>query len=316
VSVDGILNIFKPAGRTSFSVVSLLRRLSGERRVGHTGTLDPEATGVLVICFGQGTKVIRFLAKARKTYQAEVELGVATDSYDATGRMVQKGDPSSVSRDQVEQVLNSFRGSIEQVPPMYSAIKCEGKRLYRLAWEGIEVPRKPRAVQIFHLELLRWQSPVASIEVECSAGTYIRSLAQDIGVALGCGAHLKKLVRLKSEPFHISEAVSLPLIEEAFHHGYWDRFLYPVDEVLLGWEATILSRENEALVGDGKLVSLRDERLLAQPVNRCRAYSVDGRFLAVLRQETQGLWHPEKVFHSVDCRSAPCSAQPLARYLS
>lgn len=311
MSVDGILNIFKPAGRTSFSVVSLLRRLSGERRVGHTGTLDPEATGVLVVCFGQATKVIRFLAKVRKTYQAEIELGVATDSYDATGMVVKRGDPSSVSREQVEQTLDSFRGPIEQVPPMYSALKYEGKRLYRLAWEGIEVPRKPRAVQIFRLELLEWQSPVVSIEVECSAGTYIRSLAQDIGAAIGCGAHLRKLVRLKSEPFHISEAVSLPLIEEAFHLGYWHRFLYPIDEVLLGWEVTILSKENEALVGNGKLVSLGDERLLAHPVNRCRAYSVDGRFLAVLRQENQGLWHPEKVFHSVDRNNVSCSAQPL-----
>ncbi|MBM4462260.1 MAG: tRNA pseudouridine(55) synthase TruB [Chloroflexi bacterium] len=299
VSVDGILNIFKPSGRTSFSVVSLLRRLSGERRVGHTGTLDPEATGVLVVCFGQATKVIRFLARAKKTYQAEIELGLATDSYDATGRVVKRGDPSSVNRDQVEQVLNCFRGPIEQVPPMYSAVKREGKRLYRLAWEGIEVPRKPRTVQIFRLELMEWQSPIASIEVECSAGTYIRSLAQDIGVALGCGAHLKKLVRLKNEPFHISEAVSLPLIEEAFHHGYWDRFLYPIDEVLLGWEATILSKENEMLVDKGRTVCLQGERLLAHPVNRCRAYSADGRFLAVLRQETIGLWHPEKVFHSI-----------------
>lgn len=310
MSVDGILNIDKPSGRTSYSVVSQLRRLSGERRVGHAGTLDPDATGVLVVCFGQGTKVIQFLSKARKTYQAEVELGVATDTYDAAGKTVYKSDPSSVTRDQVEEVLCSFRGSLQQVPPMYSALKHEGQRLYHLALKGIEVPRKPRDVQIFRLELMKWQSPVVAIEVECSAGTYIRSLAQDMGTILGCGAHLKKLVRLKSEPFHISEATPLPLIEEAFSHGYWHRFLYAVDEVLLGWRATILSSENEALVRMGRSLSLGDEGALAQSADWCRAYSVDGRFLAVLRQQEKDVWHPEKVFHSADCGIKQCPACP------
>jgi len=300
VSVDGILNVLKPAGRTSFAVVSLLRRLSGEPRVGHAGTLDPDATGVLVLCFGQGTRIIEFLAQARKTYQAEIELGITTDSYDASGKVVQTSDPSFVTEGQVEQALHSFLGSIEQIPPMYSALKYKGKRLYRFAWEGIEVPREPRSVQVLGLELLGWQPPIITIEVECSAGTYIRSLAHDIGLALGCGAHLRKLVRIKSEPFHISEAIPLPFIEQAFCHGYWQRFLYAVDEVLLGWEAAILSQESEAMVRNGRSIPLASTGLSAQSVNRCRAYSTDGRFLAVLRQEDKDRWHPEKVFHLTD----------------
>jgi len=296
VSVDGIFNILKPPGKTSFAVVSLLRSLSGERRVGHAGTLDPEASGVLVVCLGQGTRIIEFLAGAIKTYQAEIELGITTETYDASGKVIQKADPSFVTEEQIKQVLRSFYGSIEQIPPMYSALKHKGIRLYQLAWQGIEVTRKPRKVHLFRLELLGWQPPIITVEVECSAGTYIRSLAQDIGQALGCGAHLKRLVRLRSEPFHITEAIPLPSIEEAFHHGYWRRFLYSIDEALLGWSTAILSEETEALVGKGRSITLGDRSLLAYPIDRCRAYSTDGRFLAVLYQKEGNLWHPEKVF--------------------
>ena len=298
MSVDGILNILKPPGETSFAVVSLLRSLSGERRIGHAGTLDPEASGVLVLCLGQGTRIVEFLAGAVKTYQAEIELGTTTETYDASGKVIQRSDPSFVTEEQVRKVLHSFRGSIEQIPPMYSALKYKGRRLYQLAWEGIEVTRKPRKVQLSRLELLGWQPPIITIEVECSAGTYIRSLAQDIGLTLGCGAHLKRLVRLKSEPFHIAEAIPLPLIEEAFHHGYWQRFLYSIDEALLGWSTAILSEESEALVRKGRSIPLGDRSPLTHSIHRCRAYSTDGRFLAVLYQKEGNLWHPKKVFHN------------------
>ncbi len=296
MSVDGILNVLKPAGKTSFEVVSLLRRLSGEPRVGHAGTLDPEATGVLVLCFGQGTRIVEFLTKASKTYQAEIKLGVATDTYDASGKVIQTGDPSSVTEEQVKQVLHSFSGSIEQIPPMYSALKYKGKRLYQLAWKGIEVTREPREVQFFRLELLEWQSPLITIEVECSAGTYIRSLAQDIGQALGCGAHLKRLVRLKSEPFHIADAIPLSSLEDAIHYGYWQCFLYSIDAVILNWKAAILNQESEVIIKKGRSITLGDRSLLTYPGDRCRAYSADGRFLAVLRLKEERLWHPEKVF--------------------
>ena len=299
MSVDGVLNVLKPAGITSFAVVSRLRHLTGEPRVGHAGTLDPEATGVLVVCFGQGTRIVEFLAGARKSYKAEVELGVATDSYDASGKVVHRSEPFSVSREQVEGVLRSFYGSVDQIPPMYSAIRYKGKRLYQLARKGIEVPRKPRRVQFFRLELLEWRFPTIVIEVECSGGTYIRSLAHDIGLALGCGAHLGKLIRLKSEPFDVSEAVPLALLEEASTRGCWQCYLYAVDEVLLGWEAAILDRESESLVANGRSISLERSCVFSQSVDRCRAYSTDGRFLAVLRRK-EGLWHPEKVFHLAD----------------
>ncbi len=298
MSVDGIFNVLKPAGITSFAVVSLVRRWSGERRVGHAGTLDPEATGVLVVCLGQGTRIVEFLAGAGKTYWAEIELGVTTDTYDAVGKVISRCDPSSVTEQQVRQLLGSFHGTVEQVPPMHSALHHKGKRLYQLAREGIEVERRPRMVEFSRLELLNWQPPVITIEVGCGGGTYIRSLAQDIGTALGCGAHLRKLVRLKSEPFHIADSVTMPVLEEAFRRGDWQCFIHSIDEVLLDWPVVILDKESETLVKRGVSVALHFSGDVGLSRSHCRAYSVDGHFLAVLSKTDEDLWHPEKVFHS------------------
>jgi tRNA pseudouridine55 synthase len=307
VSIDGIFNVLKPAGKTSFAVVSLVRRWSGERRVGHAGTLDPDATGVLVICIGQGTRIVEYLAGAGKSYRAEIELGITTDTYDAAGKVVNRCDPSSVAEEQVRQVLNSFHGTVAQVPPMHSALHYKGKRLYQLAREGIEVDRQPRQVEFSRLELLAWQPPIVTIEVDCSGGTYIRSLAQDIGTILGCGAHLKKLVRLRSDPFHIDDAVSLAVLEEAFRQGDWQDHLHSVDEVLLDWPAAILDRESEALVKQGTNVELHFAGDTGPAGSHCRAYSADGYFLAVLKKTDEGHWHPEKVFHgaSYDIEELP-----------
>ncbi len=301
MSIDGILNIIKPKGITSFQVVSLVRRLSRERRVGHSGTLDPEASGVLPVCLGQGTRIIPFLVGMNKTYLAEIELGLSTDTYDASGKIMQTGDPSKVTRDQIEKALDSFRGAIEQRPPAYSAIRYKGKHLYELARMGVQVEIRKRKVQIFRLELLEWCPPCFTLEVECSTGTYIRSLAYDLGQILGCGAYLKDLVRLKCGIFHIEEALSLSAIEEAFHHGYWQSFIYPIDEVLLPREAAIVGVESEKAIREGRSLSLgrkgNDFPCVSSPGGQCRAYSTDGRFLAVLGfYAEKGLWHPEKVF--------------------
>jgi tRNA pseudouridine55 synthase len=298
VSVDGILNVLKPAGKTSFAVVSMLRRWSGERRVGHAGTLDPDATGVLVVCLGQAARIVEYLAGAGKTYQAEIELGVTTDTYDAAGKVVGRCDPSSVNENQVRQVLSKFCGNIAQVPPMHSAIHHKGRRLYELAREGIEVDRESRQVEISRLELLAWQPPLVTIELDCSGGTYIRSLAQDIGTALVCGAHLKRLVRLKSGPFNIYDAMPLAILEEAFRGDDWQSYIHPMDEVLVDWPAAILDPESQALVQRGTDVKLHFSRDSGPAGGHCRAYTVDGHFLAVLTKTDAGLWHPDKVFRT------------------
>ncbi len=328
MTIDGILNVNKPSGQTSFKVVSLVRKLSGQRQVGHTGTLDPLATGVLPICLGQGTRVAEFLMQTTKTYLAQIELGSATDTYDATGEVTQKGDTSLVDIGKVENVLAFFRGPIQQRPPMYSAVRHQGKHLYELARAGLEVERKVRRAEIFSLELVDCQLPRITIKVECSKGTYIRSLAHDLGQTLGCGAHLRNLVRLRCGPFSIEDALSLLELEEAFHKGYWQNLLFPIDVVLLHWRAAIVDKEDEQAIRNGRPLSLKlkdggkgqmsdslktsslgGETAPTTPQDRCRAYTIEGHLLAVLHYHSEKeVWQPDKVFSRYNAQKALTSA--------
>lgn len=294
--MDGILNIDKPQGITSYRVVALVKRLSGERRVGHAGTLDPMATGVLPVCLGQATRVVEFLADASKTYRAEIELGLTTDTYDASGRVIQRKEPAAIHREQVEAALASFRGVIRQTPPMYSAIRHQGRKLYELARAGITIERKSRPATIYRLDMVDFQPPVITIEAECSKGTYIRSLAHDLGQVLGCGAILKDLIRLSYGPFDIKDALSVPQLEDAFRYGYWEHYIYPIDHVLSTWPAVVVDEATEQVIRNGVPVALPLE---PSGGHRCRAYTADGHFLSVLRFEPEkGQWHPEKVFQN------------------
>ncbi len=303
--VDGILNINKPRGKTSFGIVAIVRRLSGERRVGHTGTLDPEATGVLPVCIGKATRIVEFLMDTTKTYRAEVELGITTDTYDATGDVVQRGDVFGIDRQRIEVALESFRGEIMQIPPMYSAVKHNGRPLYELARAGRTVEREGRPVEIHSLEILEWQAPVATIEVVCGKGTYIRSLAHDLGQVLGCGAMLRNLIRLRCGLFSIEDSVSLPELEDAFDRGRWQKYLYSIDDVLSHWKTITVSDETAQAIRNGQPVGLdseaaSDDEALLEPSSdsRCLAYTSDGSLLALLHFEPElGRWQPDKVFH-------------------
>lgn len=295
MSTDGILNVNKPKGKTSYEVVAWLKRLSGEKRVGHAGTLDPLATGVLPVCFGQSTKVVQFLMDSVKTYSAEVKLGVTTDTYDEDGKVVSYGDIACVTREQVEEVLASFRGFIKQTPPAYSALRYYGRRCYELARAGISVEPKVRQVQIFSAKLVKWSPPLLEIEVKCGKGTYIRSLIHDLGQILGCGACVTNLIRLSYGPFHISQAVSVSEIETAFDTNSLTRLLFSPDIVLLNWQALVVSEDQEFLIKNGRPLSLFEE--LATSSEYCRAYTSDGRFIAILSFNAHtGLWYPVKVF--------------------
>ena len=308
--MDGILNINKPSGITSFGVVALVRRLSGERRVGHAGTLDPAATGVLPVCLGQGTRVIEYLVDTTKSYRAEIELGVTTDTYDAEGKVTGQADHSGISRAQLDSALDSFRGQIEQVPPIYSALKHQGKPLYEMARAGLNVELKSRPVTIHKLELIDFQLPAVTIEVVCSKGTYIRSIAHDLGQILGCGAHLKSLIRLRCGIFDIKDAVSMPQLEEVFRDGRWQQFIYPIDSVLSDLPSVEVSDDEAKNIRNGRALLLERGRIGAVSNNlppsisdeasvqkQCRAYNVDGSFLAVLRFNPEdGQWYPQKVF--------------------
>lgn len=217
--INGFIIIDKPAGITSHDVVSRVRRILGTRKVGHTGTLDPFATGVLPVAVNEGTKAIPFLDEGVKCYEALMRLGVATDTLDITGQVLHEAEWSAVCKEQVTATLSLFTGLISQIPPMYSAIKQGGQPLYKLARQGVEVERTPREVQIHSLELTLFDPPLVGITVTCSRGTYVRSLADDMGAELGCGATLQELRRIASGPFAISAAVTLAQLEEAMSDG-------------------------------------------------------------------------------------------------
>jgi tRNA pseudouridine55 synthase len=295
--MDGILNINKPIGKTSFSIVATVKRLTGEKRVGHAGTLDPMATGVLPICLGQATRLVEYLMDTTKTYYAEIELGITTDTYDNEGKITQRGNASGITLEQIELTLNSFRGVITQIPPMYSAIKHQGKPLYQLARAGINVEREKRTAKIYSLEIKYWQYPILTIEVTCGKGTYIRSLANDLGQALGCGASLKSLERSRCGIFDIREAITPELFEAACQGGYWESLLYPMDSILSHWETVIVGEEKAQLIRNGALISLEKDTLLKDGSNYCRAYTWDGSLLSILRFNSEKKqWQPEKVF--------------------
>jgi tRNA pseudouridine55 synthase len=295
--LDGILNINKPKGITSFRVVARIRKLSGERRVGHAGTLDPDATGVLPVCLRQGTRVIEFLVNTTKTYRARIEFGKATDTYDSSGRITHEGDISGINRRRVETALGLFRGCIEQTPPMYSAVKHQGQPLYKLARAGITVTRKKRTAVIHRLELISWRKPTATLEVGCSKGTYLRSLAHDLGEYLGCGAFIKSLVRTRCGIFDINDAITLAEFEDACRNGNWQDYLHSIDSVLQDLPLITIDQEDEKAFRTGRPIKPVENDTGDDTGHRyCRAYAGDGRFLGILgRSKDRSVWEPRKV---------------------
>lgn len=213
--MDGVFNINKPHGLTSHDVVDRVRRITGVRRVGHTGTLDPAAVGVLPVCVGRATKVVQFLIACDKEYRATMELGVVTDTQDGAGKVLERRDASAVTEDQVRRVAAEFTGDLEQIPPMVSAVRVQGRRLYQLARKGYEVERAPRRVRILELEILKVEVPRVGFRVVCSKGTYVRTLTADMGERLGCGAHQAELLRTRSGAFRIEDTIALEALEHS-----------------------------------------------------------------------------------------------------
>jgi tRNA pseudouridine55 synthase len=297
---SGILNIDKPLGQTSHDVVERVRALTSRRRVGHAGTLDPLATGVLIVCVGrEATRVAEYLMDEIKTYRTDVQLGVVTDTFDAEGKVLSRS-PVEVGRDGVEEALALFRGRIEQVPPMYSAVKHQGKPLYKLARRGIQVEREPRRVEIRRLDLVAWESREqqawCTLEIECSPGTYVRVLVHDIGEALGCGAYVTGLTRLASGDFHLEDAVTLDDLAQAAEEGHWPQLLRPVDEALAHRFPALHLDANEARrLCSGQSVECGEA--IAQEGDLARVYGPEGRFLALAVYDAQkAVWRPHKVF--------------------
>ena len=295
--INGILNIDKPKGATSMDVVRRIKRASKQKRVGHGGTLDPIATGVIPICIGQATRMMEYVVDGSKEYRGVVELGVETDTYDAMGEAVREEDCTAVTASRIEAALESFEGEVMQVPPMYSALKMKGKRLYDLARAGIEVEREARRVDVYAVKLIDYTPPLAVIEVSCGRGFYMRSLAHDLGQALGCGGHLKELVRLRSGPFSVTEAASLGEAEERFLGGDWCGMVHPPDAVVQHLRAIMVEKPVEAMIRQGRPVPAGPGVPASDPDERRRVYGDDGSFVGILAYNaSEAHWQPERVF--------------------
>ena len=252
--LNGVLNVNKPAGVTSHDVVDAVRRLAQERRVGHAGTLDPMATGVLPICIGKATRLSEAIMAGRKVYAAEITFGVVTDTQDSTGDILAEADASHLTREAVQDVLARFTGTIEQLTPMVSARRVNGRRLYELARRGEVVERGRREVQVHALELLGFRPgfhPTATVRVECSGGTYVRTLAHDIGAALGTGAHMSGLRRIQVGPFTEGSAWKLDELEELASDGRLAEALIPMAEAVAHLPMARISAEDVVRVGHG-----------------------------------------------------------------
>lgn len=289
--VDGILLLDKATGMTSNTALQKARRLFNAAKAGHTGTLDPMATGLLPVCFGEATKFAGELLAADKCYAATVRLGVRTDTADAEGEVLETR-PVAVSRAQVEATLARFRGEIQQVPPMHSALKRDGRPLYEYARKGIEVERLPRAVTIHGLELHAFSGDRIEFEVTCSKGTYVRVLAQDIGEALGCGGHLTALRRTRIGSLDLQNAITLDILASLPPQAR-DAMLLPEDALLSDLPRIDLDEDATRRFRQGQPVRAAQD--LEPPAGRLRAYAADGAFLGLGRAEPDGRVSPVRL---------------------
>ena len=315
---NGVIIVNKEKDFTSHDVVAKLRGILKQKKIGHTGTLDPQAEGVLPVCLGNATKLCDILTDKKKEYVAELLLGVTTDTQDLTGKVLNKvilgkadeekngsrvdGERNceeTLSEEKIREVIASFRGKSMQIPPMYSALKVNGKKLYELAREGKEVERAPRPIEIYELEVLSVELPVVQIRVLCSKGTYIRTLCNDIGDKLGCGGCMKSLVRTKVESFSLENAHTLSRIEEIRDEGNLSEIVIPVDEVFGGLSKIHIKKEYVQVVENGNICApeFLQERVEAEDGERFLMYHSDGRFFGIYEfVKREALLKPYKMF--------------------
>ncbi len=290
-NVHGILLLDKPAGYSSNQAVQKVRWLYQARKAGHTGSLDPFATGMLPVCFGEASKTAGFMLDSSKTYLASARFGQATATGDIEGDIISELPVPEFSAENFEPVFERFRGPIEQIPPMYSALKLKGQPLYKLAREGKTVERKPRSVTIHSLELTGWEAPVLQFSVHCSKGTYIRTLAEDIAVAMGSCAHLQSLRRTGVTPFREEDMISLQSIEQAVQEERQDALLLPPDAGLQNWPVVSLKDEACSRFSHGNPVPVTDTHY-----GNVRVNDRQGQLLGLGELRPDGELHPRRVF--------------------
>ena len=301
--VNGIVNVYKEKGFTSFDVVAKMRGIFHQKKIGHTGTLDPDAEGVLPVCLGKATRVCDLLTDKDKVYEAVLLLGQATDTQDITGSVLHQAEVDK-SEAEIRKVMEQFVGEQEQVPPMYSALKVNGQKLCDLARKGIEVERKSRKITVFSIDILKMNLPEVTIRVHCSKGTYIRTLCNDIGEALGCYGCMKSLLRTKVDQFTLDQALTLGEIEQLVQSEQLD-FVASVDSVFLKYPKGIAKETSQKLLYNGnripaQMVDLMKEQesgnSLEDEEAKIRMYDWNNRFIGIYRLTGQQDWKPVKLF--------------------
>lgn len=296
--LNGIINVYKEAGFTSHDVVAKMRGICGQKKIGHTGTLDPEATGVLPVCLGNGTKLCDMLADRNKEYIAGLLLGVSTDTQDITGQVLDQKDVTC-TEEQVRQVIAGFQGDYLQVPPMYSALKVNGKKLYELARAGKEVERQARPVKILEIEILEMNLPRVTMRVACSKGTYIRTLCDDIGAALGCGGTMETLKRTRVGEFGIHEALTLGQLQELKDAGSLQECVKSVETCFAQCPTLHVAKEHGKLLDNGNAFYAAQtlEKKKYPAGEWVRVYLEDGRFYGIYAYDKERHWYkPVKMF--------------------
>jgi tRNA pseudouridine55 synthase len=298
----GFLNFNKPVGITSMDALRRIKAIAGQKqKVGHAGTMDPLAHGVLPICFGQATRLMEYVVGRTKRYTVAIKLGETTKTFDAEGEVTTSGDPSGITKETIQAVLPAFTGAVMQTPPMYSAIKINGQRLYKLARAGIEVEREARPVEIYDIQIVEFSLPTVVINVECGRGVYMRSLAHDLGSALGCGGYVTNLVRTYSGGFHIEDSVTLEQLDQAnaSDSAGWLQHLFPVDAVLRDLRAVTVSAQAQQYLTNGQPVGIGRAGMESGYLEQFRLYSEQGHFLALARCDLLSKsWKPVKVFQT------------------
>ena len=295
---SGIINVYKEKGFTSFDVVAKLRGILRTKKIGHTGTLDPDAEGVLPVCIGRATKVCDILTDKDKVYEAVMLLGVETDTQDTSGEIL-KELPVEASEDAVREAILSFVGEYAQVPPMYSALKVNGKKLYELAREGKTVERKARNVQIFSIDILEMDLPRVRMSVHCSKGTYIRTLCHDIGGMLGCGGCMEKLLRTKVGVFELADTLKLSEIDQLAKEGLVEEKIISVDELFEDYVKVWMKKEFDVVVHNGNRIQKRMfEQKLDSNAERLRVYDSENTFIGIFEySKERNDYKPVKMFY-------------------
>ena len=301
VTVNGFINLYKPAGMTSMEAVRRIKKIPGmPKKIGHAGTLDPLAKGLLPICVGKGTRLMENVLEGRKRYQVDITLGAVTETYDAEGTVEVVGLVDGLMRTDIERCMQTFIGETQQIPPMYSAVKIEGKRLYELARAGKSVPRDPRLITIYDIQILAFQESLLTLMVECGKGVYIRSLAHDLGQKLGCGGYVTDLERVACGLFYKAEAVTLQDLERKDNYGEWGSasWLQPIDFVLQELKPIVVGDAAKSQLLDGLPVGIECELEKSESSVSFRSYDMLGRFLALVHYDPEtGLLRPFKVFN-------------------